>query len=480
VCVRCSGLPLPIALIAWNRLCVHVKSIPQVHTTQKSWEVGDRQLQDERLAAPGFGTPRRHRRSSWPSCRLRCTGGCPQRPCLGAGRTRKFPETRRLRALHETGHDVTLRYVICRRFRPSHAQWRYVICFISVGETHNLSQDIIRYAWLCCALPVPHGSAVRSLCCLAPLRVPCAQCAVVFLKICCLSPGVFVVQAMAAADREARARLCAVRLDYVQDDVVVGGASGTHYGGGWIITNSHVVGVKAAKLSSIQLQFGDGTILAPRSRLCFFFTIPPVATMEHQDLAFFSLDEDELGRISFELSLTAFIGDARAFLAFPPSATPLATVGEGSRCYHFGWALDVHGVAHRPPHVLDSVEVVSAVTSSVVPGLHHIIRTGGNTCGGASGAAVYGADHRLVGVHFGGGKADDGVVTGVAVAFNPTVAGVLRGLVGAIADVHRVQQLRNLAKADPSNDDARADLHHARWLLTERLNDLAIVVVIPV
>jgi len=58
-------------------------------------------------------------------------------------------------------------------------------------------------------------------------------------------------------------------------------------------------------------------------------------------------------------------------------------------------------------------------------------RVEGNTCRGSSGAPVYGADHRLIGVHFAGG--------GSAVTFAPGVVTILDRLLLPIAQFHRLR-----------------------------------------
>ena len=52
-------------------------------------------------------------------------------------------------------------------------------------------------------------------------------------------------------------RVC--RIDYVTKggEVVEPEGSGFHYGGGWIITNSHVVGVNGASVPLLRFTFND-------------------------------------------------------------------------------------------------------------------------------------------------------------------------------------------------------------------------------
>ena len=52
-----------------------------------------------------------------------------------------------------------------------------------------------------------------------------------------------------ATDKAARARAAACRLDILNADPgQIHGGTGAHYGGGWMLTNSHVVGADAGNL----------------------------------------------------------------------------------------------------------------------------------------------------------------------------------------------------------------------------------------
>lgn len=67
-----------------------------------------------------------------------------------------------------------------------------------------------------------------------------------------------------ATDKAARARAAACRLDILNADPgQIRGGTGAHYGGGWMLTNSHVVGADAGNLKRIRLTFS--TVVSGRS-----------------------------------------------------------------------------------------------------------------------------------------------------------------------------------------------------------------------
>ena len=122
-----------------------------------------------------------------------------------------------------------------------------------------------------------------------------------------------------------------------------GSGSGFHYGNGWIVTNSHVVGPDAGNVPSMVVHFTNGRVnlvVPARPRRCYFIDIDyksGEADFQHADVAMFQLTDDEM-RVSTAVhgvdqlpSMThASVGAVRLTEPAP------VQVGDYLRCLHHG------------------------------------------------------------------------------------------------------------------------------------------------
>jgi hypothetical protein len=226
-------------------------------------------------------------------------------------------------------------------------------------------------------------------------------------------------------------RVC--RIEQINaEGKVVGGGTGFHYGGGWIVTNSHVVGRNSQDLRLSRITFEHSQprrVFQPRDRVCFFVDITydahGSADCENPDIAVFWLEEEELQSTLPAMNDTA--------LRAVPVNTPPPELKKGSqlRCLHYGW-----GAGDHPPTImLDSAsERVTAVEHCATK-LDIAWRNGASTSGGSSGAPVFTCGTgELVGVHFAG--AGD---VALAVVFDTTVRAILQSLILKIASVRSIK-----------------------------------------
>jgi len=212
---------------------------------------------------------------------------------------------------------------------------------------------------------------------------------------------------------KARAK-CVCRLEIIEDNVVKKRGTGFHYGGGWIITNSHVIGENASNLSRITITFDNlesPIIIIPEKRICFFMDILYDAKGEAEvhkdraDVAFFLIDTQK--------SIPAI--NEKSLGAVPSYNQQLhhLIAGDKTYCLHYGW-----GNPAAPPSILTSNdEVVTAIYKTIDAAPFIIERIRYNTSKGSSGSPLFEkTSNQLVGIHY---------ATGKAVMFSPTISTIL-------------------------------------------------------
>jgi len=250
------------------------------------------------------------------------------------------------------------------------------------------------------------------------------------------------------------------RLEYVEDGKIIGGGTGFHYGGGWILTNSHVVGEDALYLPQIRITFENITphmVFEPKLRVCFFMDIiynsNKTSDNTKADVARFRLEESNLPPGMNDQSFNP--------LAVPLVNNHILVENEKTYCLHYGW----RNLPQRPPHILVSQhENVSRIIKSVNTDSPFIIeRCDCTTSGGSSGAPLFEeTTNELVGIHYAG----LGTI-GIAVLFSPTVKEILRKIILAIAEV------RNLPSVIEMYNNLSGDLKNsARKQVEGRVNNI--------
>lgn len=134
------------------------------------------------------------------------------------------------------------------------------------------------------------------------------------------------------------------RLDLMKDDGMVGGnGSGFHYGNGWIVTNSHVVGKDAEFVGRLRITFnsaGMNVVILPRPRTCYFIDIQynVGADFERADVAMFQLTDEEM---KVDLAkhgcdrLPAMNDGPLEAVPFEARASHPVAVKDTLRCFHF-------------------------------------------------------------------------------------------------------------------------------------------------
>lgn len=218
--------------------------------------------------------------------------------------------------------------------------------------------------------------------------------------------------------------------------------SGFHYGGGWIVTNSHVVGDEAINVPRLWVEFYDPQAdppwkqMPPKHRVCFFVRLNTGqgqgAVASHCDIAVFQMKSAD--------------GDVTEHIAEAMNDGPLRAVHLGgnkipdkfqSYCIHFG---NNNGDCPDLPQLSDGEmsQVIEFNNNAKV-----LLRKQVSTTGGSSGSPVFTSTGELAGVHFGGNG-----TTGIAVHFE-IVFDLLRMLIGVISDVRSLNTwVHNLQKVD--------------------------------
>ena len=207
--------------------------------------------------------------------------------------------------------------------------------------------------------------------------------------------------------------------DHLSD--VLGWGSGFHYGGGWIVTNSHVVGPDASNLPRMWVEFlekdGDGRLvwkkIPPKHRVCFFARLRrqhPQADVRDFDIAVFNMIED-YGMMVAMVDVPKERALRRNFTSY---------------CIHYG---HINDGCPDQPQLSDGEqsEVLHIQANAVV-----LRRSPVSTVGGSSGSPVFNSENdELVGVHFSG---NDKTMTGYAIHFQ-TVRDFLNKLIPVISHV---------------------------------------------
>jgi len=239
--------------------------------------------------------------------------------------------------------------------------------------------------------------------------------------------------------RKTDQKKCVCRLERMHSDgkTVLDGAGGTgfHYGGGWIITNSHVVGPNAQHLHELRITFdnADGKPrYAPKRRVCFFTDIKyngNLADFKTADVAFVLLDtEDE------KKGLPPAMNNKNIWVPLEPRASP--KIDDRTYCFHYGW----RGDPARPPEaIVESPDEVVEATygNGLVRDPTILDRKSVTTSGGSSGAPVFSlAGGYLVGVHFAGWSTN-----GSCLDFNTSTREIAGILVSKAADLNRLKDL---------------------------------------
>jgi len=252
---------------------------------------------------------------------------------------------------------------------------------------------------------------------------------------------------MEALDQaRAQRALNVCRLDIIVNGEVINGGTGFHYGGGWIITNSHVVGENGRNLRNIRIRFemdngeiqrdGNGRLyeFQPTFRPCFFVDIryrTSRADFGRADVAIFSIESENEGR--YPPTSLAALQNPRAIVIpnlHQGANQYVPVVNDNTYCYHFGWGSQVVRPNQR---LLSANEVVTDVSQRQVDGPTILTRGNVTTSGGSSGAPVFHTEtHHLVGIHFAEG--------GSAVSFSPEISNILRDILPGIRLAHRLQQ----------------------------------------
>lgn len=263
--------------------------------------------------------------------------------------------------------------------------------------------------------------------------------------------------------------------------------SGFHYGGGWIVTNSHVVGRHAEDLPLISVEFTkvivnpntdppQHLVFPPCPRVCFFKRIRYLANgapdNERIDLAFFWVGgEPQYSALS---SSTVVMGRNVPDVGSPAFNT---------YCLHHR---DGGALQRSPPSppTFESATVVDGVAENTV-----FIRRNNVTTGpGSSGSPVFHANtNEVVALHFSGQNMDedphgyDTPHSSKAISFD-LVRDILGKLVPAIAQLPRAHELLRLASAQPDSEHAplmrqrgQSDMDDVRRIAT----NLGLEVVIP-
>jgi S1-C subfamily serine protease len=218
------------------------------------------------------------------------------------------------------------------------------------------------------------------------------------------------------------------------------GGSGFHFGGGWVITNSHVVGPNADLLNLSRITFPNDRIVrvfSPLRRVCFLVDIKCEgdggADLSTADLAMFLIRGEE-----HEYGLPAAMNDQSdshpVIVPFDVEDSVRLVCGMQTTCFHYGW-----GANQKPPtNLLVSFnEVVEKVVEGrgEVPSI--VFRANATTSGGSSGAPVFDqASLQLIGVHFA-----DGDGSALAVHFSTTVRGILSALACCLFPVQSIQDI---------------------------------------
>ena len=211
--------------------------------------------------------------------------------------------------------------------------------------------------------------------------------------------------------------------DHLSD--VLRWGSGFHYGGGWIVTNSHVVGPDASNLPRMWVEFlekdGDGPTvwkkIPPKHRVCFFARLRrqhPQADVRDFDIAVFNMIED--------------YGMTVAMIDVPKERPPQPNFT--SYCIHYG---HINGGCPNQPRLSDREQ--SEVLCIDEANAMVLCRNRVSTVGGSSGSPVFNSENdELVGVHFSGNEQN---MTGYAVHFK-IVHEFLTKLIPAISYVRRL------------------------------------------
>lgn len=178
-----------------------------------------------------------------------------------------------------------------------------------------------------------------------------------------------------------------------------GSGSGFHYGGGWIVTNSHVVGRNAENLPNMGIEFTavivpntnppQHLVLPARQRVCFFKRIrydPHRADFERIDLAFFLVEESEHPGVT--IPTTAVFGVRNVPL---PGSLPFPTY-----CLHHRFGSPLQR-SPPPPSAFELSTVVVGIAENAV-----FLQRGGVTTGpGSSGSPIfYGETDQVIALHF--------------------------------------------------------------------------------
>lgn len=207
--------------------------------------------------------------------------------------------------------------------------------------------------------------------------------------------------------------------------------SGFRYGGGWIVTNSHVVGQDASNVPRMWVEFleqHEGGVpvwrqMPPQHRVCFFVRLRGQhlqADVRDLDIAVFNMSEDDGKAVA--------MNDGN--LAAVPLEERTHQLNFTSYCIHYG---HINGGCPDQPQLSDGEQ---SEVLYINEANHMVLRRNRvSTVGGSSGSPVFNSENgELVGVHF-SGTAE----TGYAVHFQ-IVRAFLRYLIPAIADVQRLNE----------------------------------------
>ena len=249
------------------------------------------------------------------------------------------------------------------------------------------------------------------------------------------------------AQRQRALRVCrlVIRKDLKDgSSPAIAGGSGFHYGGGWIVTNSHVVGDEAGDLPQMWVEFYDPQAdppwkqMPPKHRVCFFVRLNTGqgqgAVASDCDIAVFQMKSED--------------GDVTEHIAEAMNDGPLRAVHLGgneipdkfqSYCIHFG---NNNGYCPDLPQLSDGEmsQVIEFNDNAKV-----LQREQVSTTGGSSGSPVFTSTGVLAGVHFGGNG-----TTGIAVHFE-IVFRLLDKLRLGIASVERLEQLDKAQTKDDTS-----------------------------
>lgn len=198
--------------------------------------------------------------------------------------------------------------------------------------------------------------------------------------------------------------------------------SGFHYGGGWIITNSHVVGQNACDLAGSEIFFPSVTF-PPSNRLCFFGRIEDStkADRDHVDVAIFRLENCQV----------------------PPlinCGTAQVVVGDALETIHYGGNRDA-----SYPMVSVGENVLDITQTNVGPSILRRKRVG--TTGGSSGSPIFKANC-LAAIHFAGNNDQ-----AFGICWQPCLSELLGLLVSNIASAERITMLLQPEMLKACSDD---------------------------